>query len=237
MWILNLIFAIHIPGFTLFRFLSQMKILERCPNFVRINVFHSVVWRLQRGGAVLIRCAQLQVGLMCWRNASVETFFKEVMKCLKVSEDFWIETIADYRCTTLFNGAIQSYSWRGSGVFRILWWRGNNVYAVGEYSLCSKFFRTYPLLRSIRRLGWLTSLTQLLLDGYYRSIEGFQVLIEKEWLQFGHKFVDRCGFHKPSDQKERSPVFVQWLDCVHQLLFQYPRHFEFNDTFFDKISP
>lgn len=64
------------------------------------------------------------------------------------------------------------------------------------------------------------------------SLQGFQVLVETEWLDFGHKFADRCGHGENSeDLNERCPVFLQWLDCVHQLQRQFPCSFEFNEAF------
>ena len=62
--------------------------------------------------------------------------------------------------------------------------------------------------------------------------QGFRVLVEKEWLSFGHKFADRCGLARCTDDtNERCPVFLQWLDAVHQLLLQFPRAFQFNECF------
>jgi len=78
------------------------------------------------------------------------------------------------------------------------------------------------------------SLASLLLDPYYRTIHGFQILIEKEWLSFGHKFTDRCGMLS-GDAKETSPVFTQFLESVWQLSNQYPTAFEFNEEFLIEI--
>nr|XP_020456199.1 myotubularin-related protein 4 isoform X2 [Monopterus albus] len=89
--------------------------------------------------------------------------------------------------------------------------------------------------------GWdrtpqIVALAKILLDPYYRTIEGFQVLIETEWLDYGHKFGDRCGHQENADDvSEQCPVFLQWLDCIHQLLKQFPCLFEFNEAFLVKL--
>ncbi|KAF2318418.1 hypothetical protein GH714_007081 [Hevea brasiliensis] len=123
--------------------------------------------------------------------------------------------------------------------------------------------------------GWdrttqLVSLANLLLDPYYRTFTGFQALIEKDWLAFGHPFADRVGMptvsgtgnmplelsrqssvgsfppspmrqssgsftsQTPSSshaQNNYSPIFLQWVDCVSQLLRMYPFAFEFSSAF------
>ncbi|XP_041520350.1 myotubularin-related protein 4 isoform X3 [Microtus oregoni] len=89
--------------------------------------------------------------------------------------------------------------------------------------------------------GWdrtpqIVALAKILLDPYYRTLEGFQVLVESDWLDFGHKFGDRCGHQENAeDQNEQCPVFLQWLDSVHQLLKQFPCLFEFNEAFLVKL--
>jgi len=71
------------------------------------------------------------------------------------------------------------------------------------------------------------ALAQLLLDPYYRTVQGFQALIEKDWLHFGHKFSDRCGF-LAGDSREISPVFTQFIDTTWQVMMQFPQAFQFN---------
>ncbi|KAK2852116.1 hypothetical protein Q5P01_008392 [Channa striata] len=82
------------------------------------------------------------------------------------------------------------------------------------------------------RTAQLTSLAMLMLDNYYRTLQGFQVLVEKEWIGFGHKFAARVGHGDENHaNSERSPLFVQFIDCVWQMTRQFPAAFEFNELF------
>lgn len=89
--------------------------------------------------------------------------------------------------------------------------------------------------------GWdrtpqVTALAQLMMDSHYRTIDGFRFLVEREWLDFGHKFGDRCGHGTNAvNGNERSPAFLQWLDCVFQMVNQFPTAFEFNQSFLCKL--
>lgn len=114
--------------------------------------------------------------------------------------------------------------------------------------------------------GWdrtpqLTSLSMLLLDPFYRTLHGFMVLIEKEWIGFGHKFCTRHGHKEMAnitvpdlDDANRfgkmfqafmtevskrglqtGPIFRQWLDCVYQLVYAFPDRFEFNERFLRRL--
>jgi phosphatidylinositol-3-phosphatase len=86
------------------------------------------------------------------------------------------------------------------------------------------------------RTSQLSSVAMLLLDPYYRTIKGLCILIEKEWCTFGHKFASRYGHiavdhvDKNYAHGERAPIFLQFIDCVYQIIRQFPLAFEFNEA-------
>lgn len=124
------------------------------------------------------------------------------------------------------------------------------------------------------RTAQLSCLAQIMVDPYFRTLNGFMVLVEKEWLAFGHQFNERSGHlngprsfvdlteKKPASQsafsdfmsaaraatqaatqaatssnhlKNTSPVFHQFLDCVYQLVRQYPDRFEYSERFLRRL--
>lgn len=104
----------------------------------------------------------------------------------------------------------------------------------------------------------------LLLDPFYRTIVGFCVLVEKEFCSMGHKFAERCSHqvkgdtvyvldpgvsasdteaqppsqqqHQQQQQLQPSPIFVQWMDVVFQIVRQFPRRFEFTPRLLEYLS-
>lgn len=89
------------------------------------------------------------------------------------------------------------------------------------------------------RTSQVGALSQLLMDPFYRTIEGFCVLVSKDWCKFGHQFQHRIGHTNPIQynpshgaqnlEQEVSPIFAQWLECVYQLMRVAPEDFEFNE--------
>ncbi|UYV62109.1 MTMR9 [Cordylochernes scorpioides] len=81
------------------------------------------------------------------------------------------------------------------------------------------------------------SLAQVLLDPACRTLQGFQALVQREWIQAGHPFASRCR-HGPFAPalRDHNPSFLLFLDCTYQAMIimvyqQFPCSFEFNEKF------
>lgn len=73
------------------------------------------------------------------------------------------------------------------------------------------------------------SLAQLLIDPFYRTLEGFCVLINKDWVQFNYGFEATLGLgFKPSERT--IPLFELFIYSVWVLTIYYPNAFAFNES-------
>ena len=48
----------------------------------------------------------------------------------------------------------------------------------------------------VDRACQVSALAQLIVDPYYRTVAGFSILVEKEFVNFGHPFQNRLGFDR-----------------------------------------
>ncbi|CAI2347968.1 unnamed protein product [Caenorhabditis sp. 36 PRJEB53466] len=91
--------------------------------------------------------------------------------------------------------------------------------------------------------GWdrttqVTTLAKIMLDAHYRTLEGFEQLVRRDWIAFGHKLADRQMMLTTtwSTDTERSPIFLQFLEAVRHLQREQPTAFEFSHAYLVKLA-
>ena len=80
----------------------------------------------------------------------------------------------------------------------------------------------------------IASLAMIILSEVFRTREGLEMLIQAVWVNLGFKFSRNHTLsqspqvNKPSNL---NPVFLMFLDCVHQISHQFPAHLEFESKY------
>ncbi|KAI6646757.1 Myotubularin-related protein 10 isoform X1 [Oopsacas minuta] len=79
------------------------------------------------------------------------------------------------------------------------------------------------------------TLVQLICDPQCRTLIGFETLIQREWVAYGHPFCTRLKHTSENlgedDTNGLCPIFLLLLDCCWQIMQQFPTTFEFNSQF------
>ena len=66
-----------------------------------------------------------------------------------------------------------------------------------------------------------------------RTIQGFERLVMRMFVFNGFPFADRLG---EGHSKDNCPIFLQFLDCVSQLISQQPISFEFTFKYLSQLA-
>lgn len=65
----------------------------------------------------------------------------------------------------------------------------------------------------------ISSLVQLLLDPHFRTITGFQSLLQKEWVAGGHPFCDRLGHIVKTNSEKVGMTYLSFIRlCVARFI-------------------
>ncbi|XP_077395299.1 myotubularin-related protein 9-like isoform X2 [Festucalex cinctus] len=84
----------------------------------------------------------------------------------------------------------------------------------------------------------ISTLAQLIMDPSCRTLEGFLTLLEREFVQAGHPFQQRCSHSAFSHARlqQECPVFLLLLDCVWQLWRQFPLALGFSEALLLRLA-
>ncbi|XP_062252541.1 myotubularin-related protein 9 isoform X1 [Platichthys flesus] len=84
----------------------------------------------------------------------------------------------------------------------------------------------------------ISTLAQLIMDPSCRTLEGFLTLLEREWVQAGHPFQQRCAHSAFSHARlqQESPLFLLLLDSVWQLWHQFPLALGFSEALLLRLA-
>ncbi|XP_077476594.1 myotubularin-related protein 9 isoform X3 [Stigmatopora argus] len=84
----------------------------------------------------------------------------------------------------------------------------------------------------------ISTLAQLIMDPSCRTLEGFLRLVEREFVEAGHPFQQRCSHSAFSHARlqQECPVFLLLLDCVWQLWCQFPLALGFSEALLLRLA-
>ncbi|KAF3701419.1 Myotubularin-related protein 9 [Channa argus] len=84
----------------------------------------------------------------------------------------------------------------------------------------------------------ISTLAQIIMDPCCRTLEGFLALLEREWVQAGHPFQQRCAHSAYSHARlqQESPFFLLLLDCVWQVWRQFPLAMGFSEALLVRLA-
>ena len=80
------------------------------------------------------------------------------------------------------------------------------------------------------------SLIQVMLDPYFRTIVGFQSLIQKEWVMAGYQFLDRCNHLKRSDKEVKINCICMWYQYLVNISLNIYSHRNLKQKYFLILS-
>ena len=78
------------------------------------------------------------------------------------------------------------------------------------------------------------SLAMIILSEVFRTRDGLEMLIQAVWVNLGFKFSRNHTLSQSqlgNKQAGLNPVFLMFLDCVHQIAHQFPAHLEFENNY------